>query len=454
MAGSFADKPRISDVQGVLAHPDRFGVRYRDGDADAGCRELLLDAIPLGALADVVKTPTYVYGLAHVDRAIDDLAAALRGADAGICYAVKANDTHAVLRRMADRGVGADIVSGGELARAVRAGIAPDDIVFSGVGKRPDEIDAALGHGIASINVESGAELAVVAARARAAGLRARVSLRLNPEISADTHPYLATGLAEAKFGVPLDAAAPLAKRCLEDPHLELVGIACHIGSQIFDADPFVESVRSLARVVEELRALGASLRRFDLGGGFAIPYTGDQAPMDLDAWAAAVRPVAADLGLRLIVEPGRLLVGNAGVLLVRVLYCKDNGARRFVVVDGAMNDLIRPSLYDAYHMIVPTRLRQGAKDVTVDVVGPVCETGDFFALERSMPEVRPGDVLAVLSAGAYGATMASTYNTRPLSAEVVVEGERFAVCRRRQTLEALLARDVVDPVFEALPAT
>lgn len=421
---------------------DRFAFGYRDGVAQIG-------GVSLETLAEAVGTPAYVYGLDHIATRYRRLADAVGGRPTSICYAVKANGSLAVLKHLASLGAGADIVSGGELARALAAGIPGDKIVFSGVGKTDDEIDAALQAGVRSINVESRFELAQVSARAQAHGKPAPVSLRVNPDVDPKTHPYLATGMQTAKFGIAMGDALELALVAAKDSHLTLVGLACHIGSQIIDAKPFLDSVDRIRGLMDALAKQGVSLAHLDLGGGFGIAYEGDDAMLDLEAWGKAVVDATSDLDVELVIEPGRFLVAQAGVLLTRVIGNKRGETRAFMVVDAAMNDLLRPALYGAYHAIVPVR-DSGSNDAqVVDVVGPICESGDFLAQQRPMAEAEAGDLLAVLSAGAYAMSMASNYNTRPLPPEVVVSDGRWAVTRKRQTVEELLAAEA-DPDWQS----
>ncbi|MEM9453245.1 MAG: diaminopimelate decarboxylase [Myxococcota bacterium] len=406
-----------------------------------------MDDVPLARLAREVGTPTYAYSASQIEARHDALAAAVGQRPTTLCYAVKANSALAVLRLLARRGAGADIVSGGELARALRAGIPADRIVFSGVGKRNDEIDAAIAAELRSINLESAEELEQVAARARAVGRTASVSLRVNPDIDPRTHPYLATGLEKAKFGISMADALPVARRAHEEPALRLRGLGCHIGSQITEVEPFADSVARVRSLIDALAAEGIGITQLDLGGGQGIAYRPEDPRIDVAAWGHAVMEAMAGLNVDLVLEPGRFIVGNAGVLLTRVLVRKQGERKRFVIVDAAMNDLIRPALYQAYHVIVPVHMpaeRREAATETVDVVGPVCESGDFLALDRALPVTETGEVLAVLSAGAYGMVMASNYNTRPFPAEVLVHGERFDVIRPRQTVEDLLAAEQV----------
>ncbi len=424
------------DHLGVAARPDLFGLHVREG-------ELWMEGAPLSRIAADHGTPTYAYGAAEIEARFDALAGAVGHRPTTICYAVKANSALAVLRLLARRGAGADIVSGGELARALHAGIPAEKIVFSGVGKTDAELDAAIAAGLRAINLESVEELAQVSARARALGRTVAVSLRVNPDIDPNTHPYLATGLRESKFGISMADAPAVARRAHDDPSVRLRGLGCHIGSQITEARPFVDSAARLRELWEGLAAEGIEVPQLDLGGGFGIAYRPDDPRLDLRAWGRAIEEATAGLPVELVLEPGRFIVGNAGVLLTRVLGRKHGQDKRFVIVDAAMNDLLRPALYEAYHVITPVRVPAvGADTERADVVGPVCESGDFLALERTLPITRTGDVLAVLSAGAYGMSMASTYNTRPLAAEVLVQGDDVHVIRPRQTLEQLLAAE------------
>lgn len=426
------------DHIGVARDPGRYGLQLHDG-------ELHMGGVALCAVAEQLGTPTYVYDASVIESRLATLRGAVGHRPTTICYAVKANSSLAVLRLMGRHGAGADIVSGGELQRALRAGIPAERIVFSGVGKTDVEIDAAIEAGVGSINLESAEELEQVAARARAQGRVAAVALRVNPDIDPKTHPYLATGLRESKFGISMADALPVARRAHANPSLRLVGLGCHIGSQITEVEPFVDSVARVRRLVDTLASEGIELHHLDLGGGLGIGYRPDDPALDVEAWGRAVQEATAGLSLELVFEPGRWLVANAGVLLTRVLGRKQGATKGFVVVDAAMNDLLRPSLYQAYHVVVPTRWpRDGDPTELVDVVGPVCESGDFLALGRTLPVSRPGEVLAVLSAGAYGMTMASTYNTRPLPAEAMIWGDEIHVIRPRQTIEQLLAAERV----------
>jgi diaminopimelate decarboxylase len=406
------------------------GLARRDG-------ELAMGGVPLRAIAAAHGTPTYVYHADVIRAQFRALDAALAPLPHRICFAVKANGNLGVLRVLRDLGAGADIVSVGEMHRALAAGFAPGHIVFSGVGKREDELREAVREGVGHVSVESLDELALLGEVAREAGRRVHVGIRVNPDVTAATHPYISTGKSGIKFGVPVDQALPAAIALRDHPHLELVALAMHIGSQLTDVAPYVQGARRMAALVREARAAGVTtLRAIDLGGGLGIRYL-DETPLDPADWAAAVLPEVADLGLTLYVEPGRFLVGSAGVLLAKVLYRKHSGGKEFVIVDAGMNDLERPSRYQAYHAIVDVAPREG-RPLRADVVGPVCETGDFLALDRDLPPLEPGDLVAVLGAGAYGFAMASNYNTRPLPAEVIVEGGEAWLARPRQSVAEL----------------
>jgi diaminopimelate decarboxylase len=397
------------------------------------------EGVALEDIAGEVGTPFYCYSVAAMKSRYQAFAQAFAGLPATVCYSVKANSNLAVLREMARHGAGADVVSGGELARALKAGMAPGKIVFSGVGKSADEIDAALEAGIAQINVESESELMMVGAPARARGVDAAVALRVNPDVDADTHEKISTGKVEDKFGIDLPHAHDLYARAAAMDGVTPVGLAVHIGSQLTRLDPFRKAFSRIAALVGELRDSGLEVTRLDLGGGMGIVY-GVETPPDIADYAALVREVIAPLGCDLLFEPGRWLVGNAGVLVTRVIRVKEGLSRRFVVVDAGMNDLLRPALYDARHRIIP--LNETAPDAgesPADVVGPVCESGDSFATARPLPPLAEGDLLAICSVGAYGAVMASTYNSRALVPEVMVRGGDMAVVRPRQEIDALL---------------
>jgi diaminopimelate decarboxylase len=360
-----------------------------------------------------------------------------------IAYAMKANSNLAILRLMAREGSGADIVSGGELYRAIAAGVAPSKIVFAGVGKSREEIRQALEADVLMFNVESSAELREIHDVAAEMRRTARVALRINPDIDPKTHPYISTGLKKSKFGISADRALDEFKLAASLEHIEVVGVHAHIGSQLTDVTPFVDSLKKVLALVEALKSHGANIRYINIGGGLGITYSDEVPPLPQEL-AKAISPLLRDLKCVFIMEPGRVIVGNAGLLLTRVLYTKDGEAKRFVIVDAAMNDLIRPSLYGAYHEIRPVKDRTGVNMVTVDVVGPVCESGDFLAKDRAMPETRAGDLLAVMSAGAYGFVMASNYNSRPRTPEVLVKDGEMYVIRAREEYADLIRGEAI----------
>jgi len=401
---------------------------------------LCVEDLALAELAERFATPCYVYSESYLRQRFQAFRHAL-GPETLLCYAVKANANLSILHRLAAMGAGFDIVSGGELARVLRAGGDPARVVFSGVGKSRDELRRALDAGIYCINVESPAELARVEQVAAELGRRAPVALRVNPDVEAGTHPYIATGLRETKFGIPMAEAPALYERAARSPHLHVLGAACHIGSQLLDLAPVGEAAQRVVRLYEELGRRGIQLEHLDLGGGVGIRYRDELAPTPAD-YAATLDAALNGLPVRRVVELGRALVGNAGALLTRVEYRKSNGERAFCVVDAAMNDLLRPSLYGAWHEIWPVVRRSGPEQA-MDVVGPVCESGDFFAKARPLPaDLREGEVLAILGAGAYGFAMSSQYNSRPRAAEVLVHGAEARLIRRRETLGELWAAE------------
>ena len=406
--------------------------------------EFCCEEVPLTKIARDVGTPCYIYSrrtLVEGYRALDQ---AFAGQPHLICYAMKANANLAILRVFIDEGGGLDIVSGGELFRALRAGADARRIVFAGVGKSAEEIEAALRADILLFNVESPQELEAIDAAAAKLGTRARVALRVNPDVDPKTHPYISTGLRQSKFGIPIQVALGLYHSMRALPHIDPIGVHAHIGSQITQVAPFQESLAKLLPLVRALRRDGFNIQYLDVGGGIGIRYR-DEGPPAPSEYANALRPLLGELACTVLMEPGRSLVGNAGSLITRVLYAKVNQDKRFLVVDGAMNDLIRPSLYNAYHAIVPVVQRaNGHPEVTLDVVGPICESGDFLAKDRALPACQPGDLLAVLSAGAYGFAMASNYNARPRVPEVMVNGDRFAVVRARETYEDLIRGEII----------
>jgi diaminopimelate decarboxylase len=400
--------------------------------------------IDLIALADAVGTPFYCYASATLERHYRVFAQAFADVDALICYAMKANSNQAVIATLARLGAGVDVVSEGELLRARKAGVPAQKIMFSGVGKTARELALAVEHGILCVNVESEAELELLAGIAAGKGGAVDISIRVNPDIDPKTHAKIATGKAENKFGIPISRAREVYARAAKLSGVRVAGVDMHIGSQITELDPFSDAFALLADFVHVLRADGHTIRHVDLGGGLGIPYREDnEPPPNPDAYAAVVKRATRDLDCRLIFEPGRLIVGNAGILVTRVLYLKRGEAKTFVIVDAGMNDLVRPTLYDAHHDIRPVReTAAGAPRVVADVVGPVCESGDFIALDRSVVEPKAGDLLAIMSAGAYGAVEAGTYNTRALVPEVLVRKGEWALVRPRVSAEELIALD------------
>ncbi len=399
--------------------------------------ELVCEGASLQAAAAEYGTPLYVYSRAAIEAAYAAYTRAFAAVPHRICYAVKANGNGAILKLLAGLGAGADIVSGGELLAARRAGFPPERIVFAGVGKSDAEIALGLEQRIGEWNAESEDEIVRLAGAATARGMRARVSLRVNPDIDARSHPYISTGLREAKFGVDIEEAAAILRRARQRPGVDVVGVQCHIGSQIVDTEPLAAAARALAALSQELLDEGFALRTLDIGGGLGVSYDGSGAP-DPSRLAAAVLPAVERLPLTLVLEPGRSLLAAAGALLTSVLYVKQSHGKRFVVVDAGMNDLLRPALYEAFHRVEPVRSRGRAKEL-VDVVGPVCETSDFLARGRELERPEPGDLLVVRDAGAYGFCMSSNYNMRPRAAEVMVESGALRLIRRRETFEDLV---------------
>ncbi|OSQ40758.1 diaminopimelate decarboxylase [Thalassospira mesophila] len=406
---------------------------------------LSAEGVSIPELAEKVGTPFYCYSTATLERHYKVYAGAFDGLDATVCYALKANSNQAVIKTLAKLGAGADVVSVGEMRRALQAGIAPSKIIFSGVGKADAEMREALDADIAQINVESIPELVELNRVALDMGKKARIALRINPHVDAKTHEKIATGKAENKFGIDWTRAIEVYRDAAQMDGIEITGIAMHIGSQLTDLTPFREAFTRLAGLVEELRTHGIEVKNLDLGGGLGIAYQGETPPLPA-AYGQMVRETVGHLGCHITLEPGRLIVGNAGILVSRVMYIKDGEAKRFVILDAAMNDLIRPTLYNAYHEIIAVD-EAGVDDkmATVDVVGPVCETGDTFGKDRKLPDnLQPGDLVAICSAGAYGAVMSSTYNTRALTPEVLVSGDKFAIIRERPSIDDLIALDKV----------
>lgn len=402
--------------------------------------------VPVPEIAKAVGTPFYVYSTATLERHYKVFSGAFADVDAMVCYAMKANSNQAVLKTLAKLGAGIDVVSGGELRRALAAGVPASRIMFSGVGKTVAEMDYALDAGIYCFNIESEPELEVLNLRAVKAGKRAHVSFRINPDVDARTHAKISTGKKENKFGISYERARAVYAHAATLPGIEVTGIDMHIGSQITELQPFEDAFRLLRELVEALRTDGHTISHVDIGGGLGIPYREDNNPPPLpDAYAHIVKNELKSLNCKIVTEPGRLIVGNAGILVTEVIYVKDGGEKTFVIVDGAMNDLIRPTLYEAYHGIRPVvQPTEDAPRIKADIVGPVCETGDYLALDREMAAPQPGDLIAVSSAGAYGAVQAGTYNSRLLVPEVLVKGDKFHVIRPRGTYEELIALDSV----------
>jgi len=407
---------------------------YRDGLLHA-------EDVPLAALAGQYGTPLLVYSAAHLQAQYRALAEAFAAVQPLICFSIKSNSNGAVIKIFAALGAGADVVSGGELWRAQRAGVAPARIVFAGVGKTEAEIEAALRADILFFTVESEPELERISAVAQRLGATARIALRVNPDVDPQTHQYISTGMKENKFGLDPARAAQAYELAARLPNLDIVGLHMHIGSQILSADPFAAAVRKVAPLCVALRQRHAGFRFLDVGGGLGIAYQPDQQPLLPAAVARRLVPLLQPLGLQVVLEPGRFLVGNAGALVTRVQYIKDNPFKKFIVVDAGMNDLIRPSLYQAWHEIQAVRATPATG--LGDVVGPICESGDFLAQDRELPAVQAGDLLAVLGAGAYGFTMSSNYNSRPRVAEVMVRGAQHALIRRRETWDDLVRHEV-----------
>jgi|UniRef100_A0A7C5ALS0 diaminopimelate decarboxylase len=413
--------------------------------------ELYCENVPVAQIAEAVGTPFYLYShatLAHHFRTFD---AAFAGFPHLVCFAVKANGNLAILRLFAQMGGGADIVSGGELFRALKAGVDPQKIVYSGVGKSFREIRQALRAGILMFNIESSQELEEISRIAREMKRTAPVALRINPDIDPQTHPYISTGLKKNKFGINLDRALLDYERARSLPRVEVVGVACHIGSQITELSPFLEAVQRLRELVEELARRGIRIRYLDLGGGLGITYNQETPPHPKE-YAQALINELRGLEVTLVLEPGRVLVGNAGILVTRVCYTKDTEAKHFIVVDAGMNDLARPSLYGSYHALWPV-VEASRPEITASLVGPICESGDFLAKDRPMPAFKPGELVAVMSAGAYGFSMSSNYNARPRVAEILVKDDAFYVIRKRETYARLIQGERI-PEFLWGPGT
>ncbi len=418
---------------------------YRNG-------EMFAEGVPVKRIAKEVGTPAYVYSLATLKRHFQVFDRAFSAVPHIVCFSVKANSNIALLRAFAKEGGGFDIVSGGELFRALRAGADPKKIVFSGVGKKKDEIEYALKSGILMFNVESEDEMVTLNEIAGGIGKKAPISLRINPDVDPQTHPYISTGMKKAKFGVDIKRSLENYKRAVSMPNLEVVGVDCHIGSQLTSLSPFVDA---LARVREyldrvlvgSLKREGVKIRYLDLGGGLGISYK-DEMPPHPEEYARAIIQGLEGLDVTLILEPGRVIVGNAGILITEVQYIKETDEKKFVIVDGGMNDLIRPALYGSYQAIQPV-VEKNSEKIVADVVGPICESGDFFAKDREIARPRRGDLLAVMSAGAYGFTMASNYNSHPKPPEVLVDGDQYYVIRTRETMDDLIRGETIPAALE-----
>ena len=404
--------------------------------------ELFCEAVSINSIAEAVGTPFYLYSHATLKRHFTIFEEAFEGVDRLVCFSAKANSSLAILKIFAGLGGGLDIVSGGELYRGLKAGFTPQKIVYSGVGKRIDEIDAALNNGILMFNVESLEELELIDERAKTAGKSAPIALRVNPDVDPKTHPYISTGLRKNKFGIDMETALEGYRAAKRLEHIQIIGIDCHIGSQITEAHPFQDALDSLKELVSQLKLMDIHIRYLDMGGGLGITYDDETPPLPSE-YASSIVESMGELPLTLILEPGRVIVGNAGILVTRVLYRKPGPDKEFIIVDAGMNDLMRPTLYSAYHAIKPVELSGGAK-IRADVVGPICESGDFLALDRDMADVMKGDLLAVMSAGAYGFVMSSNYCSRLRVPEVMVKGDTFDVIRSRQTYDDLIAGESV----------
>jgi diaminopimelate decarboxylase len=406
---------------------------------------LYCEDVAISEIAGEIGTPFYLYSHATLKRHFQAFSSAFEGIDNLICYSAKANTNLAVLKLFADLGCGLDIVSGGELYRGLTSGFSPDHVVYSGVGKSADEIDYSLEKGILMFNVESLVELELINERAGRLNKRASIAIRVNPDVDPKTHPYISTGLKKNKFGIEVQAAIEAFRVAERLEHVDAVGVACHIGSQITDSDPFEEALKSLKTLINELKQMGTNIKYLDMGGGLGITYA-DEKPPPIEEYAGTIIEQLKDMDLKLILEPGRVFVGNAGILVTKVLYRKTGGAKNFVIVDAGMNDLMRPTLYNAFHAIEPV-INSRQDLIVADVVGPICESSDFLAVDRSMADVDSGDLLAVMSAGAYGYVMSSNYCSRPRVAEVMVKDSLFQVVKSRESYADLMRGETV-PTF------
>ncbi len=413
--------------------------QYRDNS-------LYAEEVPVKLIAEEVGTPLYIYSYATLTRHFSVFDQALDEIDHLVCYSVKANSNIAVLRTLAKLGSGFDIVSGGELYRVLLAGGDPSRVVFSGVGKTDEEIEFALENNILMFNVESEAELEVINEIAGRLGKKAPISLRVNPDVDPKTHPYISTGLAKNKFGIPWEYALETYEKALSLENIEVVGIDAHIGSQLTEVSPFIEAMEKLLGLIDKIEEKGATIKYFDLGGGLGIRYK-DENPPHPEEYAAEIKKLLGDRKITMLFEPGRVIVGNAGIFVTKVLYTKKTTKKNFIIVDGAMNDLVRPALYGAYHEIQPVIKEERGNNIVADVVGPICESDDFFAKDREVYPFKRGDLMAIMSAGAYGFSMASNYNSRPRVAEVMVKGNEFAIIRQRETYPELVWNEKI-PTF------
>jgi diaminopimelate decarboxylase len=409
--------------------------------------ELYGEEVPIEAIAREVGTPFYLYSLNTLQNHFRAFQSAFSAVDHLVCFSAKANSNIAVLRIFIRMGGGVDVVSGGELFRAMKAGASPDKIVYSGVGKRPEEIEYALEWPIFMFNVESSQELVSIDRIAGKMGIRAPVALRVNPDVDPRTHPYISTGLRKNKFGINIQKSLDEYRLAGTLPHVQVRGVSCHIGSQLIEVDPFVEALQRVKELVQRLREEGMNIRYLDMGGGLGITYNQEDAPHPT-VYAEALLQELGGIDCTLILEPGRVIVGNAGILVTRVLYTKTGEEKNFIIVDAAMNDLIRPSLYSSYQRIQPVR-KMDRSEIVADVVGPICESGDFLAKDRKLLQAEPGELLAVMSAGAYGFSMSSNYNSRPRAAEVLVAGDRFHVIREREDYEDLVRGETIPDFLE-----
>ena len=408
---------------------------------------LYCEDVSVSYVAEQIGTPFYLYSYSTIRRHFRVFENAFTGLDHLTCFSVKSNSNLAILRLLASEGGGADIVSGGELFRAMKAGIAPDKIVYSGVGKTPGDMELALKSNIFMFNVESDQELQALNGIAEDMGCKATIAIRINPDVESKTHPYVVTGSSENKFGIPLEDCISTYALAKHLKNIDVKGISCHIGSQFTEIDPFVEALQKLRGLLKELKKMGLDIKFLNLGGGLGITYHDEKPPHPIE-YARALKETMADNTVTLILEPGRVITGNAGILVTRVLYTKSTRHKRFVVVDAGMNDLIRPALYNSFHAVQPVKMTH-TEMLVADLVGPVCETGDFLAKDRKMPAFRPGDLVAVMSAGAYSFSMASNYNSRPRPAEAMVKGNLFCVIRSREAYEDLISGETIPEFLE-----